>query len=78
MKDRINEWIENLRREMVPIKIDQVDILGPEDTVPDIKHTLYEINSRLDTIEERISKLEYKVIEMIQTEAYREKKKKNK
>lgn len=78
MKDRINQWIENLRREMVPIKIDQVGILGPEDTVPDIKHTLYEINSRLDTIEERISKLEYKVIEMIQTEAYREKKKKNK
>lgn len=31
MKDRMNEWIENLRREMGPIEIYQVAILKPKE-----------------------------------------------
>lgn len=54
MKDRMNEWIENLRREMRPLKINQVETLKPKNRVPDIKCTLDEINSRLVTVEERI------------------------
>ena len=39
MKDRMNEWIENLRREMGPIKINPGEILDPINTVPNIKYT---------------------------------------
>ena len=31
MEDRMNQWIENLTREMGPIKINQVAILKPKE-----------------------------------------------
>lgn len=65
---------KNFIKEVESIKKNYTEILYPRDKIIEINNPVGRFNSRLDTEEKRISKLEDRWIENIQIEVQREKK----
>ena len=73
----MNGKLDILSRETETIKKSQMEILEMNNTTSEIKDSLVGCNSRIEMAEEKVSELEYRAREIIQSKEHREKNIKN-